>query len=179
MGRRCVPRARDARRWLPTGHFGSHWNHAQRRVSDGEARMFAGALNSIQACDLAAEQEIIEILQVPLSEPVRRQLMTACERTGLLQSARCQALSRLAYCPHAWLPCQGRQAGSLAKRIASVGLNTTHCSMGQRTDAGCREVTGLGPGPLHRAIGLGHRTGPQGRQAIICGHCPRQDSQKH
>ena len=37
--------------------------------------MLASSLDSLQA----AELEIIEILQVPLSEPVRRQFMTAGE----------------------------------------------------------------------------------------------------
>ena len=38
-------------------------------LSDGDAGWLAGAINSLPARDPAAEPEIIEILQVPLSEP--------------------------------------------------------------------------------------------------------------
>ena len=59
----------------------------------------------------------------------------------------------------------GSRAGGPLPAVTVPGR--THLS----TDAGCREVTSLCPGPPHRAIGpgpAGHRTGPQGRwRAII------------
>ena len=52
-------------------------------LSDGDAGWLAGAIDSLPARDQAAEAGIIEILQVPLSEPVRRQLKTTGERNRI------------------------------------------------------------------------------------------------
>ena len=52
-------------------------------LSDADASWLAGALNSLPARNPAAEPEIIDIQQVPLSEPVRRQHMTTGERNGI------------------------------------------------------------------------------------------------
>ena len=45
--------------------------------------MLADALNALPARDPAAEDEIIELKQVHLSEPVRDQLATAGTRAGV------------------------------------------------------------------------------------------------
>ena len=52
-------------------------------LGDGEARLLADALNALPARDPAAEDEIIELKQVHLSEPVRDQLATAGTRAGV------------------------------------------------------------------------------------------------
>ena len=52
-------------------------------LSDGAPSLLAGALNTLRARDLASEAETVEILQVALAEPARRQLQTAGERTGV------------------------------------------------------------------------------------------------
>ena len=52
-------------------------------LGDGEARLLADALNALPARDPAAEDEIIELKQVHLSEPVRDQLAAAGTRAGV------------------------------------------------------------------------------------------------
>ena len=52
-------------------------------LSDGAASMIAGALNTLRARDPASGAETVEILQVALEEPARRQLQTAGERAGV------------------------------------------------------------------------------------------------
>ena len=52
-------------------------------LSDEEARLLAGALNTLPVRDPAAEAETVEILQVALGEQARSQLQTAGERAGV------------------------------------------------------------------------------------------------
>ena len=54
-------------------------------LSDGDAWLLVGTLNSLPACNQAAEPEIIEILQVPLSEQVQvfTTLAHDCGRAGI------------------------------------------------------------------------------------------------
>ena len=73
---RCAAVAADQKFWVSLRVTGT-------MLRDGIAGLHAGAFDSLPACDQAAEHEIIEILQVPLSEEVRRQLMTAGERAGI------------------------------------------------------------------------------------------------